>query len=269
MSDRDVGKVREFWDDRARRADVPTGEVTHRDVWQRWLEVETIRRYLRPSDRVLDVGCGNGFTTWRIAPLVREVVGIDFSREMVERARVERPADTAAPAAAAISFAVCDVTALTPSSFGAFDAAISERCLINLAGWPEQQQAIANIAAVVRPGGRFVFVEGSAEGRANLNRLRERVGLEAFPTVWHNRDFVEAELLPFLDQFFEIEERRHFGVYDFVSRVVHPMVVAPAPPEYDSRFNEVAARLARERQAFEDLSRVLFLVLKRKVSGGD
>jgi len=158
------------------------------------------------------------------------------------------------------------VRALDPARLGLFDVAISERCLINLSNWQEQQQAIAQLAGVLRAGGRLIFVEGWADGRQRLNEMRERMGLERMPDVWHNVDFEERRLLPYLERFFDVEERRHFGVYDFVARVVHPLVVSPEPPVYDSRFNEVAARLAVESQAFADLSRVLFLVLKRKAA---
>lgn len=56
----------------------------------------------------------------------------------------------------------------------------------------------------------------------------------------------------------------HFGVYDFISRVVHPLIVAPEQPQYNARINEVAAKLALNLRRFENLSRVLFLVLRKR-----
>jgi SAM-dependent methyltransferase len=254
-------RVKELWQSRAREPGVNDREVTHRDVWQRWLEIEMIRRFLLPGDRLLDVGCGNGYTTRAVAPLVRETVGLDFSPEMIERAR-----RTVVDTAPNLRFEVCDVRSLEAAQLGQFDVALSERCLINLPDWEAQQQAIANIAAVVRAGGRLIFVEGSADGRQRLNEMRERVGLERMPTVWHNVDFEERLLLPCLERFFAIDERLHFGVYDFIARIVHPLVAAPEPPAYDSRINEVAARLAMQSGEFADLSRVFFLVLRRKAA---
>lgn len=45
---------------------------------------------LKPDDRVLDLGCGSGWLSRRIAPQVSEgrVVGIDIAPEMVRRAQV-------------------------------------------------------------------------------------------------------------------------------------------------------------------------------------
>ena len=91
---KDPTAIKAFWDARARER-VSDQEVTHRDVWQRWLEIEMLKRRVRPEDRVLDVGCGTGYTTWSLAPFVAEVVGVDYSDEMVGRARASRAhADT-------------------------------------------------------------------------------------------------------------------------------------------------------------------------------
>jgi SAM-dependent methyltransferase len=256
----DVNKVKDFWESRASMSEIEDKEVTHRDVWQRWLELETIKQFLSPSDRVIDIGCGNGFTTRIIAPLVSEVVGVDYSEEMIRRAKAFK-SDVGAER---MTFSVGDVMQLNSSMFGLFDTAISERCLINLASWDDQKRAIHNIAMTLKPGGRFLFIEGSQEGRASLNRLRESIGLEAMAPVWHNIDFSETELLSYLDSYFSVEQWLHFGVYDFIARVVHPLMVAPETPQYDARINQVAANLATKMQEFKNISRVIFLVLRRK-----
>lgn len=256
-------RVREFWDGRALDPANDDSQVTHRDVWQRWLEIETIRRYLKPTDRLLDVGCGAGYTTLRIAGEVAEAVGVDFSDEMVARAVKAAGRD----GTAGVRFEAGDVLTLSPERLGLFDVALSSRCLINLPDWAAQQQAIARVAALLKPGGRFIFVEGLADGRDRLNQVRVEMGLEAMPRVWHNVDFVEAELLPWLGRYFTTLDRRHFGVYDFIARVIHPLVVAPDAPVYDARINEIAARAALVRQDCGDVSRVIFLVLERKTDG--
>lgn len=82
-------RVRKFWDERAVQEGVSSHEVTHKDIWQRWLEIKAIGDYLRKKDRVLDVGCGNGYSTRIFAGLCKEIVGIDYSNEMIDRARAE------------------------------------------------------------------------------------------------------------------------------------------------------------------------------------
>jgi len=254
-------KIKEFWNDRASQGQVSADMVTHKDIWQRWLEIAMIKGHIRKADRVLDVGCGNGYSTRIFAKICREIVGIDYSEDMVKRAQQESRKQRSRPAP---KFEQCDVLDLNSERFGLFDLAISERCLINLDTFEKQKIAIANIASMLRRGGRYIFVEGTADGRDRLNKYRRSVGLPAMPRVWHNIDFNEADTLRFLKRFFTVEERLHFGMYDFLSRVVHPLMVMPDEPRYDARVNEIAAKLALDRQEFADLSRVLFLVLKKK-----
>jgi len=251
-------RVKHFWETRAQDQSLTDAEATHQDVWQRWLEIETIKPFLEPSDRVVDVGCGSGYATRLLAPLVRETLGVDFSESMIARAR------TAAAGNPSLRFEVGNALDLDPASLGTFDVALSIRCLINLESWALQQRAIENIARLLTPGSRFIFVEGLADGRRALNAMRMRMGLSEMPAVWHNVDFEETTLLPWLDRFFTVEARRHFGVYDFVSRIVHPMAVAPESPVYDSPINRTAAQLAVHLQDFGAVSRVAFLVLTRR-----
>lgn len=247
-------KIKEFWEERAQEGR-GENEITHRDIWQRWLEIEYIKAFLDREARVIDIGCGNGHTTGLIAPLVKEVTGIDYSKAMIERARAASPR---------IAFGVCDVMDLSPSGYGTFDAAISERCLINLTSWKDQKKAIGNIASVIKKGGLFLFIEGSQDGRRRLNEARGSIGLDAMPPVWHNLDFDEKKLTAYLKKFFTIEKRLHFGIYDLIARVVHPLLVAPEEPKYEARINEIAAQMALKRQDCRDISRTIFLALRKK-----
>jgi SAM-dependent methyltransferase len=253
-----IESVKSFWDDRAGDPSLDQAQVTHPDIWQRWLEIGAVKPFLRSSDHAIDVGCGSGYATKVFAPLVSSIKGVDFSEGMIERAK--RDGSVAANA----TFQVGNVLELSPSTSGIFDVALTLRCLINLPDWEAQKAAIANIASVVKPHGRYIFVEGSKEGRAGLNRARVDVGLEAMPPVWHNVDFERERTIAFLEQYYAIVEELGFGLYDLIARIVHPLLVAPDKPQYEAGINEVAARVANKMQACNNLSRVLFLVLERK-----
>jgi ubiquinone/menaquinone biosynthesis C-methylase UbiE len=245
------------WDDRAADRTRDDIEVTHPDVWQRWLEIETIKPHLRAGDRVLDVGCGSGYGTRRFAPLVANIIGVDFSEAMIVRANASQNPEN-------LSFKVGDARRLSEAGLDTFDTVVSVRCLINILDRAEQFHALDEIARVIRPSGRFILVEGKAEGRAALNEAREAHGLDPMPPVWHNRDFSERELLAHLDRHFTVLFKRGFGRYDYIARVVHPHLIKPRAPEYTAEINQIAARIAVTDNDAEHLSRIIFLVLERR-----
>ena len=101
---------------------------------------------LGESDRVLDVGCGDGYLTRAIAHMVPRgyAAGVDPSRRMIATAHAAQ-----APTGAGPWFVRADARLLP---FGAcFDLVVS----FNALHWvPEQTQALRQIAAVLRPRGR-------------------------------------------------------------------------------------------------------------------
>lgn len=103
-------------------------------------------------DLVLDVGCGNGQTTWLAAGLASQghALGVDLSGPMVHRARVI--ADT--EGIGNVRFEQGDAQ-VYPFPGGEFDAAISRG---GLTYFTDPVAAFANIAGALRPGGGLTFV---------------------------------------------------------------------------------------------------------------
>ena len=83
------------------------------------------------------------------------------------------------------------------------------------------------------------------------------------PPVPFNLDFDEEELWPFVREHFHVVEVRRFGLYDLISRVVHPLLVSPADPEYDSKINEVARDVSAKLRGMDELSREFSALLRR------
>jgi len=253
-----VAHIKAFWDDRAVNKDLTGATVTLPDRNQRTLEIDILLQYLPTNQKILDVGCGNGFSSAVFARYAAQVVGIDYSSAMIERARLEYGQISN------VEFQTQDVLNLDFQA-AIFDVAISQRCLINLSSWKDQQKAIANITRVLKPRGYFFLQEGSQQGRERLNQVRQMMGLTRMPPVAYNLDFDENLLWPFLRQHFEIVDIRRFGLYDLVARVVHPLLVSPAEPQYDAKINDIARQLAAKMDDMGDLSREFSAVLRRLV----
>lgn len=221
------------------------------DQSQRRLELESLRRLVNKDEMVLDVGCANGVTTNALASDVARIVGVDLTEGMLRRGRT-----------GGARFANADVRKL-PFRTGAFDVVISTRCLINLPDWEEQMTGLEEALRVTRAGGRLVLLEGLADGRRGLDELRREMGLESMPAVGYNLDLPDEQLMEFLEERGEIEEVRKFGVYDLLSRVCHPLMVAPENPRYDAPINEVAANLALRLEGFDEISRLGLIVVRK------
>jgi SAM-dependent methyltransferase len=104
------------------------------------------------TDRVLDIGCGNGQTTREAARRASHgaAFGVDLSSQMIERARLR----AAEQGITNVRFLQADAQ-IHPFDEQAFDVAIS-RTGAMFFGNPVA--AFANIARVLRPGGRLVLL---------------------------------------------------------------------------------------------------------------
>jgi N-methyltransferase StaMA len=135
-----------YWDPGAEH--VPMAAAT-----DRLTDLVAQRLALRSGDRVLDVGCGNGFPAMRIAEAHDvHVTGITVSQQEVDRAS-ELAAGS--PVADRVTFRLADAADL-PEDLGTFDAVFAIESLLHLS---DQAAALARLRRFVRPGGRLVIAD--------------------------------------------------------------------------------------------------------------
>ena len=109
---------------------------------------EKVARFVAPAgdERALDSGSGAGALAFALAPLVREVVGVDIVPELLEAARGNAPANA--------TFVEGDITSLPFDSFS-FAVACTRRTLHHVS---RPELVVAELARVTRRGG-MVLVE--------------------------------------------------------------------------------------------------------------
>lgn len=242
----DTGRIREFWNEQAETHGVHPRATTP-DYWMRELEIRQISERLagvRPDARVLDIGCGNGYSLMALAERHPEMefVGGDYAPAMIrqaETALAERQA-----LAGRVRFEVKDVLDLEADS--GFDVVITDRCLINLTSFDDQRRALAQIAGALRPGGLYVAVENFVESQDALNREREQLGLDPIPIRWHNLYLYEEEFLAACSELFDVSETAPISsTYYLLTRCVYSKLcqIAGDEPGYDDPIYEIATQL--------------------------
>jgi ubiquinone/menaquinone biosynthesis C-methylase UbiE len=122
--------------------------------------------------KVLDVGCGTGALTLRLANSGYEVTGVDISAQMLSQ--LARRAGELK-----VSLVEADIFSL-PFPENTFDAAVSRWVLPHFSDW---SSAVREVSKVLKPGGVFVFDFPSrehvdhAQSQASL-LSRERLGYQ-------------------------------------------------------------------------------------------
>jgi ubiquinone/menaquinone biosynthesis C-methylase UbiE len=256
----DRAEIDRYWDDKAVKLRTDPS-ATMKDVILRSLEIEAIYERMRPDDDLLDVGTGNAYGALQWARRCNRVVATDFSARMIESAE-EAIASSGLTNIRAERADVLDLSQYANQ----FSAVSCVRCLINLTTEQDQIQGLQQLLSTVRVGGRLFLIEGFTETFQQMNLSRETAGLTSIPLNWHNRLLSQNVLENALPKNFAIAETVDFGEYYFLSRIVHPLLVAPEEPEFDGELNVVASRIWRTgiaRGAFKQLSTLMLYVLQR------
>ncbi len=229
-----------YWKTKAEQfGDDPTATI--RDFNFFYLEIDTIcERYLLPEDRVLDVGCGSGYATTEFAKRVRSIVGIDACVRFIKAAQKAQLTGEVRN----VEFQTADALKL-PFNGGKFDVVISQRTLINLPTRADQAAAVEEIRRVLRPGGKYIMCEVTQQGHGRCNAFRNKFGLNNLKVHWHNL-YLDEDNLPTDADSWELIDHIQFGMYEIISRVVHPLLVAPEKPRFDNKINDISRRVSAE-----------------------
>jgi SAM-dependent methyltransferase len=162
---------------------------------------ETFRQHiieladLQGSEHVLDVGCGTGLTTLRVAEQNPDciVYGTDISPKMIEAAQKD-----AAARGLSVDLRVGSITDL-PYPEASFDV-IFTNIMYHHLDLSEKRQAVGEIARVLKPGGRYVSAEFGPRARNSLERRLSKGEYTLYPSHLTEAGFIikHESLEPFI-----------------------------------------------------------------------
>ncbi len=163
ITERALVRVTLWWGPRGGVAQFhkPTGAVGHVAGWIMGRRASNVARNrwavrlldIRPTDRVIELGCGPGVAIAALATRASRglVVGVDHSPVMIRQARRR---NRAAVRAGRVRLVHAPVESLSVGD-GPFDAALA----VNTVGmWPDPTARLREIARLLGPGGRIALV---------------------------------------------------------------------------------------------------------------
>ncbi|MDH5564082.1 MAG: class I SAM-dependent methyltransferase [Nitrospirota bacterium] len=209
------------------------------------LEIQTIGQHVKEGDRVLDVGCANGYSAiHHIDKNVSSITGVDFSEPMIREAQKTQ---TESGFQDKLVFEVGDVRELRFEN-NTFDVVYTTRTLINLPTWEEQKQGISECIRVCKVGGTIIFCEAFWEPLVLLNSLRAVKALP--PLIEHdfNRYLKKVNLEKyFLSKGLEFEIEDFSSIYYLGSRFLRELVTIPEDyPGFSNPINSIFYNIEKD-----------------------
>jgi SAM-dependent methyltransferase len=160
-------------------------------------EEEIVRNCGRGRLRVLDAGCGDGLLSLALAARHSdwELVGMELREDLVSAATARAEMRSLGN----VSFRQADLTKPFPAT--GFDVAIAVECLAEI---PEDRQALAQIAAALRPGGLLVVHVPDRDWKPVLpgseatwrDEVRHGYELTQLEEMLHQAGLTEVEVTP-------------------------------------------------------------------------
>ncbi len=122
-------------------------------------DLETFQNYLNAKARILDYGCGYGRVSASLYERgYKNIVGYDTSDQMVKRGKSQYPFLT-----------LTLYERILPEADNSFDAIICCAVLTCLPSSKQQQQAVADLYRVLKPGGLLYLAEFSRTSNEGSN----------------------------------------------------------------------------------------------------
>ncbi|OKH32647.1 SAM-dependent methyltransferase [[Phormidium ambiguum] IAM M-71] len=169
-------------------------ESNHSFVWQ---SGESLLELLapQPDERILDLGCGTGHLTAKIASMGVKVYGIDADKNMIEQARQNYPN---------LHWLIADARNFQVDE--PLDAVFSNAAL----HWIKEADAVIQcVYQALKPGGRFVAEFG---GRGNIGAIAQALFTTIENMGFGNPQTLNPWYFPSIAEYATLLEKQQFEV---------------------------------------------------------
>jgi len=223
------------------------------------------------GERILDLGCGTGHLTAKIAESGASVTGLDSSTSMIAQARQNFPA---------LKFVLGDARDFQFDE--PFDAVFSNAAL----HWIQEAEAVVRcVAAALRPDGRFVLEMGVKGNVARIRKAIEDVLTEAcrspkcpwfYPTLGEYATLLEkcgfeVRMAQTFDRWTKLEHPKR-GLREWLEMFAGPYFEGIPPEERTALVNAIEDRLRpdlyRDGAWWADYRRLRVEAVNRSVNPG-
>lgn len=209
------------------------------------LEIMNINKYIPKNGLVLDIGCGNGYSTFfYLDKKPKQIIGIDFEEKCIHYAnKTKKERDIGKK----IIFKTGDIKNLQYKD-ETFDLVYTTRVLINLPNWEDQIRGINECIRVTKKGGKVIFSEAFWEPLVLINSLRVIKQLK--PLIEHdfNRYLKKQKLEAYLNsKNLKFEVNDFCSIYYLGSRFLRELVTNPNDyPGYSNPINKIFYDIEKE-----------------------
>lgn len=224
--------------------------ATYRDVYLRKLEIASMAKWLKNKSKIVDFGCGNGYSLIEFAKKIKnaQITGVDFSEDLIAGGHFLLKKHKK-NLKSKINF-VCDdvLKHLDTMKDRHYDAITTERFLQNLPTSRLQKVVLTKAIQKLKKGGRLLLCEASQEYFDALNDLRCNVGLKKIPNRHQQNPYIVRLKNKNLESFLAKKGMKRIAIqgysfYFLISRVLHPLLVKPKNPKFESPINFFAHKI--------------------------
>jgi SAM-dependent methyltransferase len=219
-----LDEIRTFWQRQAlEHGPSPAASWSDQPVIE--MEIRNILSHLQDGERVLDIGCANGFSTLHFAALKQlDILGLDYIPEMIREAEA-RLAGMRAQLRGTAAFRVGNIMSLDEPD-ESYDKVVVIRVVINLGDWENQIRAIMECSRMLRRGGLLLLSEATLQGWNKLNLFRHEWGLPDIPMPPFNNYLDEERVVAETSGVFDLVDLVNFASTYFVgTRVLKPLLI--------------------------------------------